>query len=336
VGAGDRFCAHCGADQAGAAEGGGRGVELDEPAPLRNLECQNCGSHFVATADQRSYKCPFCETDYVVEFTPEESSRRRPDFVIGFAITAQEAYDHFRAWIGRNGWFRPADLEKAEPSDRFKGVYVPFWSFSMLAQSTWSARIGEYWYRTETYHVRNAQGKMEMRTRTVQETEWWPLEGRHHAYYHGYLVSGSRGLRQSEADAVNPFHLPAMQRYEPYFLAGWLSEEYSIDDGQAREVCHKVFLEREYSNVAAFLPGDEHQDLAVDTKFSKVNVDLCLLPVYLMNYVYRGKPYRFIINGQTGKISGQKPISGKRVWAAIIIALSLIAGIALAVAALNR
>jgi hypothetical protein len=198
-----------------------------------------------------------------------------------------------------------------------KGVYLPFWSFSMLAQSDWRASIGEYWYRTETYTTTNSEGKTETRTRRVRETEWWPLSGAHHRFYSGYLVSGSRGLSQADAERIKPFHLPALKRYEPYFLAGWLSEEYSVSRDDALVRCQQEFYGREQSQVAAFLPGDTYRDLQVNTRFSHVNSDLCLLPVYVLSYRYKERLYRFLVNGQTGEVSGDKPVSAWRIGLAV-------------------
>ncbi|MFO0913513.1 MAG: zinc ribbon domain-containing protein [Pirellulales bacterium] len=299
-------------------------AEVTDDGQVVSWDCRNCGSQFTTPRSQRSFQCPFCESNYVVELPEAVSHRRAPDFVIGFAIDAKQAYEQFRKWIGRNGWFQPGDLQSSQPADRFHGVYVPFWTFSMLAQSTWSVQVGEYWYRTETYQVRRPDGRYETHTRTVRETEWWPLRGKHHAYYNGYLVSASRGLDQAQADSVKPFNLPALRRFESYFLAGWLSEEYTIDHDQAFEKCQHVFLQREYNAVGDFLPGDTFQGLDVRTTFSHINGDLCLLPVYVMNYLYRGQPYRFVINGQTGKTAGDKPVSAPRVWAAAAAILLVI------------
>jgi len=135
----------------------------------------------------------------------------------------------------------------------------------------------------------------------VQETEWWPLVGHHHRYYSGYLVSGSKGLAQDQSLRIQPFNMPALKRYEPYFLAGWLAEEYSVAREEALAICQGEFQRQEQSNVAKFLPGDTHRNLAVVTEFSQVNSDLCLMPVYILSYRYRDKVYRFLLNGQTGK-----------------------------------
>lgn len=274
---------------------------------------------------QRSYVCPFCDSTYVVEIPAEQSGRQPPEFVIGFTLTPDQAQAKFRTWLRENSWYRPGDLHTASIADKLKGVYLPFWSFSMLAQSRWQAQIGEHWYRTEHYTTRDSKGNVQHHTRQVQETEWWPLAGRHHRYYSGYLVSGSRGLPQSQALRIQPFNLPALKRYEPYFLAGWLAEEYSVSRDEALAICQQEFQRQEQGNIGVFLPGDTHRSLEVDTQFSEQNSDLCLLPVYILSYRYQDKLYRFLLNGQTGKVAGDKPVSGMRIGIAVAVVVAVIA-----------
>lgn len=316
----DKFCPACGAEQPAAAE-------VHEPeVAQKHFRCENCGAEMAVDPDQRSYTCAFCDSSYVIELAPEASGRQAPEFVIGFTVTPERAMERFDRWLKENRWFRPGDLKGARIAEKLKGVYLPFWSFSMLAESRWSASIGEYWYRTETYTtVRN--GKTVTKTRRVRETEWWPLSGRHHRYYSGYLVSGSRGLGQQEADRIKPFHLAALKRYEPFFLAGWLSEEYSIEREQALDVCKQEFYRREQQNVDTMLPGDTQRSVQVETHFSDVNSDLILLPIYLLSYRYGNKLYRFLLNGQTGKCAGDKPLSWPKIALAVgvgIVAIALL------------
>jgi hypothetical protein len=267
----------------------------------------------------------------VVEFDPAQTGRQDPEFVIGFAITPDQAEGLYRKWLGSRSAFRPGDLSQAAEADRLRGIYLPFWSFSMKADSVWRAQIGEYWYRTETYTTTDANGKTVTQTRQVQETEWWPLEGGHHAYYSFYLVSGSKGLPQAVSQWIEPFELLALKRYAPRYLAGWLSEEYSVEKDAARPLCEQEFRRREHAAISAFLPGDTHNTLQVQTTFSKVNSDLILLPIYLRSYRYRGRLYRSLINGQSGKISGEKPISVGRILAFVTLLLLLAGLIALLV-----
>lgn len=313
VEAGDKYCGACGAEQPLPAQ-------VAPAGKRRRFQCKNCGADVTMEEDQRSYICAFCGSTYVVEFSPDVTGRQEPEFVIGFAVPLEEAKAKFSEWLCDNGWFRPGDLKQAEIVEQLRGVYLPFWSFSMLAESDWSARIGEYWYTTETYTTR-VNGKTVTRTRRVQHTEWWDLDGRHHEYHGGYLVSGSRGLPQDQADRVQPFHLAGLKRYAPYFLAGWLNEEYSVERDDALARCKNEFLKREYQLVAAHLPGDTHTDLHVNTRFSDVNSDLILLPIYLLTYRYNNKTYRFLLNGQTGKAAGDKPLSAVKIGISVGIAL---------------
>jgi DNA-directed RNA polymerase subunit RPC12/RpoP len=326
---GDRFCPACGTPRAAPPAAAA-------PRNQRIFRCQNCSSEVATDPDQRSYTCPFCDSTYVVEFSPEDTGRQPPEFVIGFAVTPDQALERFHRWIQDNAWFRPGDLQAAQIAEKLKGIYLPFWSFSMFAHSVWQATIGEHWYRTETYTEQDSKGNTVTRTRQVQETEWWPLAGQHQQYHSGYLVSGSRGLKQAEADRVQPFQLPALKRYEPYFLAGWLCEEYSVSRDEALRLCQAEFYRREQANVATFLPGDTHQGLEVQTTFSQASSDLCLLPIYLLSYRYRDKLYRFMVNGQTGKAAGDKPVSWKRIGVALGIAAAILAVLLLVLAGLSR
>jgi len=315
----DKFCPACGTANVVEAE-----VVSQDPPDQRFLRCDNCGSEVAMDLDQRSYVCAFCDSTYVVEFSPDQTERQPPEFVIGFAVTGEQAQEKFRHWISENAWFRPADLKIGMVADKLQGVYLPFWSFSMLTESSWSANVGEYWYRTETYVTTDSKGKPVTRTRRVRETEWWPLSGNHHHYQNGFLVSGSKGLAQRDAERIKPFNLPALKRYEPYYLAGWLSEEYSIQREHALKACQDEFNRRERRQVARFLPGDIHRNVQVSTSFSNVNSDLCLLPVYILSYRYRDRLYRFLLNGQTGKLAGDKPVSWQRVLALVGVILLLI------------
>jgi len=349
VEAADRFCPACGTpslaaaatghstptaeraepqavDTRGPAAGGAIPIATsvagsNEPRQANFFRCQGCGSEVSVDPDQRSYACAFCDSTYVVEFSPVTSGRQPPEFVIGFAVGKDEAQQKFRQWLESSGWFHPGDLKRTAVVDRLRGVYLPFWTFSMLAESTWSARIGEHWYRTETYTQTDANGKVTTHTRQIQETEWWDLAGRHHRYYSGHPVSGSRGLPQAEANQIGPFNLPALRRYDAYYLAGWACEEYSVSRDEAYERCQQEFFRREQANVAAFLPGDTHADLRVTTEFRQVTSDLCLLPVHVLTYRYGGKLFRFLVNGQTGRVTGERPIS----WPRILLAIGVVA-----------
>jgi|688.fasta_scaffold11998_10 DNA-directed RNA polymerase subunit RPC12/RpoP len=330
-----RFCISCGAPL--------ETPDDDDDTPVKKLampdhqfRCQTCGSEVSTSLDQVSYRCPFCDSTYVLELPNHSATDHAPEFIIGFAISPEKAADLFRKWLRQNSWFRPGDLSAKALLDKQRGVYLPFWHFSMGAESRWSAQIGEYWYRTETYTVRNSKGQTEVRTRQVRETEWWPLSGEHHQYYYGYLVPAGRSLSEEEARGIQPFQLASLVRYRPHYLAGWMCENECVKRDDAEQACRAEFLRREQQAISHFLPGDTQANLGVDTYLTTHDSDLVLLPIHILSYRYGENVFRFIVNGQTGKILGQKPISKRRVAAAIVVGLVLIVAVVIAVKWLAR
>ena len=93
----DNFCPACGTEYVPAELEAP--VEKGEPAAKKYFRCENCSSEVATDPDQRSYICPFCDSTYVIEFSPEETDRETPEFIIGFAITVDRANKLFSDWI---------------------------------------------------------------------------------------------------------------------------------------------------------------------------------------------------------------------------------------------
>ena len=49
------------------------------------------------------------------------------------------------------------------------------------------------------------------------------------------------------------------------------------------------------------------------------------MTVWLAAYQYRGQTYRFVVNGQTGKVQGERPYSAIKIAFAVVVGLLLAA-----------
>ena len=63
---------------------------------------------------------------------------------------------------------------------------------------------------------------------------------------------------------------------------------------------------------------------SIDTEVSQVTFKHILLPVWLAAYRYRDRSYRVLVNGRSGKVSGERP------WSVWKITLAVLAGLAVA------
>lgn len=282
------------------------------------LRCPSCGS----PGDVGTAVCTLCGTVLAEPVSEGDTQALKagfeglsvlvPEFIVPFRVGREQASQIFGDW-SRKGLFTP----RARRVDRLQGIYFPFWMFSMRADSTWEADIGEWWSEDGTER---------------RHTEWHPLRGRHHSHHSHFLVSGAHGLPREEALAVGPFELQEMRRHGPHDLAGWLIEPCSVAREEALARCQRALQEAEEESIRAFLPGDSQAGLEWTTTFSEVAGDLVLLPFWIGTCSYRGKPYRYVLNGQTGRITGIRPVSPVRVGlliAALLLALLVIVLLAL-------
>ena len=74
--------------------------------------------------------------------------------------------------------------------------------------------------------------------------------------------------------------------------------------------------------------GDRQRISSVDTDVSAVTFKHVLLPVWLAAYKYRGQSYRFVVNGQSGRVQGERPYSAWKIAGAVVLGLIVAAGVA--------
>lgn len=285
----------------------------------RAVHCTNCGATTSFEPGQVAGACAFCGSSKVVE-QPSSTNLIRPETLIPFAVTHQQASIAFSAWI-RQGWFRPNDLKHAARLGRIQGAYLPFWTFDAFASSHWTAEAGYYYYETESYLDRDEQGNMVTRTRQVQRIRWEPAAGYREDFFDDELVCASAGLPPALVQNVLPFDLDGLTGYSPAFLAGFAAEEYQIDLQAGWVTAHERMEQAVYQRCAGDIPGDTHRNLHVNSAWSQRTFKHLLLPIWVAAYLYRDRTYRFLVNGQTGKAAGDAPVSWWKVALAILLLL---------------
>ncbi|MBF9144232.1 hypothetical protein [Hymenobacter properus] len=328
-------CTHCGATQAlefsqnRLKENELTGDIDQELDPSRYVEqqlfsCPSCGARTRVAADAPTLNCGFCGSRAI---NPEAQRTRliEPAGVLPFRLSREAAVERFRRWIGTS-WLAPNDLAKAANLDNLHGMYVPFWTFDAEAHSDWDGERGDYYYVT----VSGTDGRGNRVTRQERRTNWTHHSGTHDDFYDDLLLPASRGLTRhhKNAEEVLDYDLQEVVDYDPRVLLGWEAEVYDLDLHAGRAQAHDIIRQRERDACSELLGGDTQRDLRVDTSLSYESFKHLLLPLWLCAYTYRGKLYHFLVNGQTGKVSGSRPLSFWKVLLLVLLGL-LVAGAAL-------
>ncbi len=232
------------------------------------------------------------------------------------------AQEQFRRWV-RKLWLAPGDLKRYAQSDAgLTGMYLPFWTYDCRTASDYRGERGDDYYTTETYTTRNAAGEEVTQTRQVRQTRWTPVSGHVDDIHDDVLVMASRTLPADILAATGRWNLKALVAYQPEFVTGFQAQAYQIGLREGFPIA-KQQIDAEVAELVCRDIGGDHQRIsAVATRYSDITYKHVLLPVWISAYRYRDKAFRFLINGQTGEVSGESP---KSWWKIALLVLAVLA-----------
>jgi hypothetical protein len=221
-----------------------------------------------------------------------------------------------RHWQRRIGLLREPGAKRAS-LDSLRAVYLPVYLYGALAESSYRASVGEYYYVKEN-------------NKRVRRTEFYPLQGEHTVYVRDVVVTASRGIPNDELEHIEPFDLRALHRYSAALISGWPAEEPSVTQDECLALARSEALARIGLELPRFMPGDTHRELQHRTLLQQECLELVLVPlwVFALRYDPERPPIRLIINGQTGRAYGKVPWSVVRVTILIVLAVLMVAALA--------
>ncbi len=320
-------CDHCGNEEPLSEQGPWQGAinELDFRAAVearlpeaeieetRVSKCPNCSAEITFDEKVHSKNCPYCATPVV---TGTGTHRHiKPAGVLPFHLGERAARKAMTDWMG-GLWFAPNGLtDYARKGRKMQGIYVPYWTFDADTKSQYKGERGTVYYESRTVR-RNG----ETRTERVQKIRWTRKSGRVARFFDDVLILASRTLPKRFTDALPPWDLESLEPYSPEYLAGFRAEGYqvSLEDGYGQARTH---MDRVIARDVRFdIGGDRQRIHDIRTQVSDVTFKHVLLPVWMAAYKFRGKTYRFVVNGRTGRVQGERPWS---VWKIALTALAV-------------
>lgn len=304
-----------------------KGLHLDRGAEdivqeVRTLSCPNCGAQVDLDDDHHASACPFCATPVVTD----TGARRRikPQGVVPFVLSEAEARQAMKTWLG-SLWFAPSALTAYARKDRrLTGVYSPFWTFDAESESRYRGQRGDAYYVSVPV-TRTVNGRTETTTRQERRIRWRAVSGRVARSFNDMVVPASTALPPRFAEAMKPWNLSQLALYDPAFLSGFEAEGYTVPLADGHTAARKQMAQIIHQDARRAIGGDEQRVDRIDSSFSAETFKHILLPLWSAAYRYNGKSYRFVVNGQTGKVMGERPWSVWKITAAALAALVALA-----------
>lgn len=288
----------------------------------QTVKCNACAAEFTVSGRTTADKCPFCGSNSIIPIAAEV--RIRPKSVLPFAIEQRKCGDIYNRWI-KSRWLAPNALKDfARAKGGLTGMYIPYWTFDAKTQSYYTGMRGEYYYTTETYE--DSEGRTQ--TRQVRHTAWYPASGNVWRDFDDVLAPGSNTLPTNMVTRVESWDTQSLVPYDDSFLSGFRAERYNIGLEAAFEWAKNIMRGIIEQDVRHDIGGDEQQVHSIDTQYDAVTFKHVLVPIWVGAYKFRDKSYRFLINGRSGQIFGEAPISPWKVALLVLLGLIVIGLIA--------
>lgn len=278
---------------------------------MREYTCESCGAEVIMDASTVADFCYYCHNPVVL--VGKVSGAHRPNKIVPFRFDKEEARDIFLRYSKKKR-FVPNDYFSKEHSDKIKGVYYPFYvtdadasgNYESIGHKIRTWRAGDYKYTETSRYMIRRTGKI---------------------HFEDITTSAYSAEDRKMLEGILPYSLNEHIDFSMPYLQGFTAKKKDIErETLSPEVRRRMegYTAELFSNTARGYSAV--LDQRVDLSISKSHWDYTLMPIWILTYKRRGKNYTYAMNGSTGKIYGELPISP---WKLGIVgsAVALLAGL---------
>ena len=292
------------AEEAGyAGNAGGASGWGSDAARMRAYHCTKCGAELICDDTTAATSCPYCGNNTVIP--GKFAGVDRPDYVIPFKVDKKQAVSAFKNYYkGRK--LLPSSFESENHIEEIKGVYVPFWMFSGRVEGS-----AEY----EAYE----ESKRRDRDEEVVIRKYYEVQREGEMSFEKIPVDASTKMPDDLMDSIEPFDYKEMRPFAMEYMPGFLANKYDVSKeesrGRADDRAVQSFRSALRDSVKNY---NSVRVLKQAEKIHPEKAEYGMLPVWLLSSNYQGKNYLFAMNGQSGKMIGDLPISKAKLAAWVI------------------
>ena len=271
-----------------------------EGTNLKTYSCPSCGAELICDEATAATSCPYCGNNAIIP--GQFRGALKPELVIPFQIGKDEAVKALKAHY-KGKPFLPKSFSDENHIQEIKGIYVPFWLFDGQAEADVSFAA--------TRSTVMVTGRERITT-----TRHFDVRRAGTVSFEKIPVDASKKMPDDYMDSLEPFRYDAMVPFSTAYLPGFFADipDVSIEECSLRAELRATdtaveSMSRQVSGYETCVPTRK------DAQLRRGKVRCALLPVWLLSTQWEGQNFLFAMNGQTGKMVSDLPVSKKRYWA---------------------
>jgi DNA-directed RNA polymerase subunit RPC12/RpoP len=290
------------------AQAQAQGEAQPQDAPEQTeFVCNACGAKLVTDSHTAATFCAFCGSPALVGKRLTEQFQ--PQYMIPFKYSRKSAEEAFIQWAGKGKW-TPFGFVSKKNVQKMTGLYVPFWLFNI------NATIDAKGTATKSHY----RGNDEI-------VESFNFERKAQLYWNNVPLDGETRIDDALMEAIEPFDFRALMPYDYRYLPGFYADRYDQTPQDLSGRATKRGIDGINQALNSSLKGT-YDRFTIKENLSRIDsmeANYALLPVWFLSYKYRNKYYYFAMNGQTGEVAGQVPVSPVKKMMFFFIVLGILA-----------
>ncbi|MBQ1281654.1 MAG: hypothetical protein IIY16_05370 [Oscillospiraceae bacterium] len=266
----------------------------EESAGMKAYSCPSCGAEIICDETTAATSCVYCGNPTVIP--GQFSGAMRPDYVIPFKLDKEAAVAALKKYY-RGKMLLPRAFASTAHIEEIQGIYVPFWLYDGAAECSASFDAT----RSHSY----TQGDYR-----ITETEHFLVQREGSFSYERIPADGSTKMPDAHMDSIEPFDYSELKPFSTAYLPGYLAEKYDVSAQEnAKRINERVKGSAEQLLLKTVLGYHTVATRSNNTSIHAGSVKYAMLPVWLLHTKWNGGSYLFAMNGQTGKLIGDLPVS---------------------------
>jgi len=194
------------------------------------------------------------------------------------------------------------------PEEKLTGIYLPYWTYDADSISYYSGERGIDKSSSQTYSVLE-NGKNVTKIREVKYTDWNNASGVIFHRFDDVLIPAGKTIPDNFNELIKPWKLDKLSPFKEDYMIGFRAEKYSIGVQDGFESAKYRMRSKIRELIKKDIGGDKQKIHSIKSSYDKIAFKHILLPLWMSSYKYKKKVYRFVVNGVTGELQGNRPWS---------------------------
>ena len=146
--------------------------------------------------------------------------------------------------------------------------------------------------------------------RRYTKTSYYNVHRRGNIHFEDISVIALKGADKKLVEGILPFPIKNHIKFDMSYLTGFYAKKYDLKYDDVRGEVKSKLNNYSLSILKETIHGHGTVRVTNHNNFvSNIRKDYTFLPVWILNYKHNNKNYTFAINGVTGKLFGDLPIS---------------------------